>query len=316
VLEDSKAFWVIMEKVTGQDLFEQMSGSGLLPMCEVREVMRQLLSALKELHDRGAIHKDLKLENVMFNRTQQDPASPVCVKLIDFDTVEECKEPASPKRAKDVLGTDQYISQEAYDGLYSPASDIFAAGVIGFRVCTGKFPFPRDMFNDEAGENWVGSPKMKEIRKKLCQYKIDWSHRTWAKEPQAKNLIRWMLSSAEQQRPTANDALQHPWLSIAAAGAGSSQRSSSATGHNQGDQTTRSSGNMSPTLPPQRPRRSSAGQIHDMLSAAVRTAPSFRRPSTNTNNSGSPQNSGAYSGNPLKATGSTHSSSFGMALGG
>jgi serine/threonine protein kinase len=224
VLEDRKGYYVIMEKVQGQDLFETCTGKGLLPVVEVKEVLRQLLQALQELHSRNCIHKDLKLENIMFDRTPPHNAkadwsqmeagekhSPVQVKLIDFDTVETVV-PQTPKKAQDVLGTDQYIVQEAYDGNYSAASDIFAAGVIGYRLLTSKFPFKSDIFNDEAGENWVGSPKMKEIRDKLCKFKIDWSHRVFTLEPNARELLQAMLAVNEQQRPTADEALGHPWL--------------------------------------------------------------------------------------------------------
>eukprot|EP00931_Biecheleriopsis_adriatica_P065381 TRINITY_DN39910_c0_g1_i1.p1 TRINITY_DN39910_c0_g1~~TRINITY_DN39910_c0_g1_i1.p1 ORF type:complete len:633 (-),score=136.33 TRINITY_DN39910_c0_g1_i1:52-1716(-) len=226
VLEDKKGYYVVMEKVQGQDLFETMTGKGLLPVAEVKEVLRQLLQALAELHGRNCIHKDLKLENIMFDRTpppdmkvdwdallESGKHSPVQVKLIDFDTVEQ-HQPATPKKAKDVLGTDQYIAQEAYDGNYSSASDIFAAGVIGYRLLTSKFPFKSDIFDDEAGDNWVGSPKMKEIRQKLCNYKIDWSHRVFTVEPQARELLRSMLAVNETHRPTAKEALCHPFLAM------------------------------------------------------------------------------------------------------
>jgi len=222
VLEDKKGYYVIMEKVAGQDLFETMTGKGLLPVAEVKEVIKQLLQALEALHARNCIHKDLKLENVMFDRTPPANAkvdwdtlsgnqSPVKVKLIDFDTVETVQ-PQTPKKAKDVLGTDQYIAQEAYDGNYSAASDIFAVGVIGYRLLTAKFPYRADIFDDEAGDNWVGSPKMKEIRQKLQNYKIDWNHRIFSLEPQACALIKAMLNSNERERPTAKEALANTWF--------------------------------------------------------------------------------------------------------
>lgn len=222
VLEDRKGYYVIMEKVAGQDLFETMTGKGLLPVAEVKEVIKQLLQALAELHARNCIHKDLKLENVMFDRTPPANAkadwdtlsgnqSPVKVKLIDFDTVETVQ-PQTPKKAKDVLGTDQYIAQEAYDGNYSAASDIFAVGVIGYRLLTAKFPYRAEIFDDEAGDNWVGSPKMKEIRQKLQNYKIDWNHRIFSLEPQACALIKAMLNSNERERPTAKEALANTWF--------------------------------------------------------------------------------------------------------
>jgi len=227
VLEDEVAYYVIMEKVSGQDLFESVAGQSLLPVDDVKEILCQILVGLVELHQSGHIHRDLKLENIMLDRTPKvagkkgrasfealspSPASPVTVKLIDFDTVEEFT-PKTPRRRRDVLGTDQYIAQEAYEGNYSPASDVFAVGVIAYRLLTGKFPFKADMFDDKPGENWVGSPKMKEIRDRLRNFKIRFSgFSAFDRDEALCDLITGMLAVNEQDRPSAATALAHPWL--------------------------------------------------------------------------------------------------------
>jgi len=238
VLEDAKAYYVVMEKVSGQDLFESIAGKALLPVQEIKEILCQILVGLAELHAEGRIHKDLKLENVMLDRSPKTPKrgasftkaplrhhlnasdhpsfgdceSPVSVKIIDFDTVEEFAQETAPRR-KDVLGTDQYIAQEAYAGNYSPASDIFAVGVIAYRLVTGRFPFKADMFDDKPGENWVGSPKMKEIRERLMNYKVKFSgYPMFEKDQQCRELVMSLLAVNEFDRPTAEQALQHQWL--------------------------------------------------------------------------------------------------------
>jgi len=226
VIEDEKAYYVIMEKVDGKDLFESIAGQELLPLEESKEIIAQILAGLAELHSRGRIHKDLKLENVMLDRTPSNSpkkmrAPSFCgggvspsassVKLIDFDTVEAFVS-ETPKRTRDVLGTDQYIAQEAYDGKYSPASDVFAVGVIAYRLCAGKFPFKSDLFDDKPGENWVGSPKMKEIRNKLRTFKIKWSYKHFEQELGACDLVRSMLAVNDCDRPSAVQALSHKWL--------------------------------------------------------------------------------------------------------
>lgn len=216
VLEDDEAFYVVMEKVAGNDLFETLESEGRIQMALTKNLMRQMLSALSHLHLHNAIHKDLKLENVMVDLSSLNvPKQPGAVKIIDFDTLEEWT-PNSPK-AKDVVGTDQYIAQEAYAGSYSPLSDMFSVGVIAFRVVCGKFPYLDEMFDDEAGENWVGSPKMSLIRRRLKAHKLDFSQSIWQQEPQAKDLIQRMLAYNELQRPSAAAALEHPWLSDDAA---------------------------------------------------------------------------------------------------
>mmetsp|Transcript_64954 Transcript_64954/g.190560 ORF Transcript_64954/g.190560 Transcript_64954/m.190560 type:complete len:361 (-) Transcript_64954:23-1105(-) len=205
VLEDSKAFYVVMEKVSGMDLFEFLEQEGKPSVDHAKDVMRQLLTGIAHLHSNNAVHKDLKLENVMVNTGARD-----AVKVIDFDTVEEWT-PSSPL-AKDVVGTDQYISQEAYAGQYSPLSDIFATGVIGYRLLSGKFPFHDGMFDDEAGENWVGSPKMAQIRRRLKVAKVDFSHSTFRDNPGLCGLVQSMLAYNENVRPSAAAALEQPCL--------------------------------------------------------------------------------------------------------
>lgn len=215
VLEDPKAFYVVMEKVGGMDLFEALEAEGKVTVEMARDTLKQLLSSLTHLHSHNAVHKDLKLENVMLDYTagkgrgggkQQGSA----VKVIDFDTLEEWT-PSSP-RAKDVVGTDQYISQEAYSGKYSPLSDIFSTGVIAYRLLSGKFPFHDGMFDDEAGENWVGSPKMAQIRRRLKSAKVDFSHAVFRDCPESCDLVSRMLSGNELERPTASAALEHPFF--------------------------------------------------------------------------------------------------------
>jgi len=255
VVEDRDAYYVVMEKVSGKDLFETISGKVLLPTDEVKDIIFQILAALADLHAQGQIHRDLKLENVMIDRTLPIPessrkvsyfpsrgspkaphspmwatsATPVSVKLIDFDTLEQY-EAKAPKAARDVLGTNQYIAQEAYDGQYSPASDIFAAGVIGYRLLTGRYPFKSEIFDDKPGENWVGSPKMLEIRSKVCDFQIKWTYAAFESQPEAGNLLQRMLAQAARDRPSAKEALQHPWLARASSVLASPKSSAGGSG--------------------------------------------------------------------------------------
>lgn len=215
VLEDPKTFYIVMEKVSGMDLFETLEQEHV-SVDLGREILRQLLAAMAHLHAHNAVHKDLKLENVMvgvLSPKGKDPggySTPTSVKIIDFDTLDHWT-PASGV-AKDVVGTDQYIAQEAYAGKYSPLSDVFAVGVIGYKLVCGRFPFHDEMFDDEAGENWVGSPKMLQIRRRLKVAKVDYSHAVFKEHPQVLDLIKRMLSYDEQYRPTAAAALEHDWF--------------------------------------------------------------------------------------------------------
>lgn len=211
VLEDTKAIYVIMEKAQGVDLRELLCKECVnIPPQACRQILQNLLEAVQHLHDNSAVHKDLKLENIMVDSNSCERYNPKTVKIIDFDTVEEWS-PQTPA-AKDVLGTDRYIAQEAYAGRYSPFSDIFALGVIAYRMLTGSFPFHSELFDDKPGENWVGSRAMQRIQYRLKTAKINWKWEVFRDDPLACDLVQRMLSVKANDRPTAAEALSHPWF--------------------------------------------------------------------------------------------------------
>merc|ERR1719321_3058 len=209
VLEDSRAFYIVMEKADGMDLFELilLAKGRSFTVNAVREILYEVLQALAHLHEHNVIHRDLKLENVVIGGSGFGPKS---VKLIDFDTVAEWT-PTNPP-AIEVLGTDQYIAQEAYKGQYSPLTDVFAIGVIGYRLIVGRFPFQGEIFDDKPGENWAGSPKMEEIRSKLKEQKVNFNHSVFKENSQVAALLSSMLQHDPRHRPTAKEALEYEWM--------------------------------------------------------------------------------------------------------
>lgn len=236
VIECESFYYVVMEEVDGLDLFETLDFEGMLPVEDIKDIVREIITGVAELHERGLIHKDIKLENVMVRRASdtgpsnrsgfscsgtQTPSTTLSepdgsipqatvVKLIDFDTLDQWS-PKSPP-ARKVVGTDQYIAHEAYAGRYSPASDIFAVGVVAYRLLTGFFPFCPALF-DDAGESYVGSPKMKQMQRRLQRAEVDWGVPPFDTDSEALDFCRPMLAKVESDRPTAVELLEHPFLS-------------------------------------------------------------------------------------------------------
>lgn len=58
VCEDACRYYIIMERVGGQDLCYMLESSGSLPLSQSRDILRQTLEAVAELHTRGLIHKE------------------------------------------------------------------------------------------------------------------------------------------------------------------------------------------------------------------------------------------------------------------
>lgn len=229
VLEDSGAFYVVMEKAHGIDLFEtsRRQRGAVLSTVDIREILRQVLEALASIHSEGCLHRDLKLDNVVLDRSRRprDPQSQqrcshtgICAKIVDFDDAESWpRDSGTHGRGKPrcVVGTDQYIAPEAYSGEWSPASDVFSVGVMLFRLLNARFPFDPRIFDDAPGENFVGSRKMEEIRHRLEGSIIDFFRRARGapeSDPQALSLCRRMVAMDPRDRPSALEALEDPWF--------------------------------------------------------------------------------------------------------
>jgi calcium-dependent protein kinase len=232
--EDEHYFYTLLEACKGGDLFDffrmLLSDDMDAPTLEreVRIVMRELLVSLNYLHAQGMVHKDVKLENLVFKekggveprgaspkekkKSSKEPAcpkSPRMLKLIDFDFTEEW-EPNSP-RSRAVVGTDGYIAPEAYLGDVCPKSDIFSAGVVMYVLVAGRFPYDDDTFDDGPNENYVGHPKMKEIHNRLKNYNVRFG-RSWDELPEAKEFCRKLIEFDLDKRLDAAEALRHPWI--------------------------------------------------------------------------------------------------------
>jgi len=111
------------------------------------------------------------------------------------------------------MGTNQYIAPETYEGIYSPASDIFAAGVVGYWLLAGRPPFDPGIFDEAAGEHGARSPEMVEIQRKLKCAKVAWDDEDFGTGIESvASLLQSMLSNDPGMRPTATEALAHPFL--------------------------------------------------------------------------------------------------------
>ncbi|NED55528.1 serine/threonine protein kinase, partial [Micromonospora aurantiaca] len=125
--------YVVMELVDGGPLSGRLGRDGQLPWREAMTIGAEVASALAAAHARGVVHRDVTPGNVML--------TPTGVKVVDFGISALVGESdKGPDGA--LLGTPAYLAPERLDnGHVSPATDVYAVGLLLYRMLTGRLPW-------------------------------------------------------------------------------------------------------------------------------------------------------------------------------
>ena len=229
--------FIVMEWVEGPPLYEwaeqQARSTG-----EVCRVLSQLARALEAVHGAGAVHRDVKGDNVLVRLSDKRAV------LMDFGSCHfegaarltwQSLPPVTPAYLSPQAGLFHVRSLHHPDSYYppSPADDLYALGVTAYRLVMGQYPPPLDARQDEQGAWRVTSPDVRPLLESNSRI-----------EPRLREVISRLLSDAPEARGTARqvaEALEalvggdeRPerskpvegaqtrklWLTLAAAGAG------------------------------------------------------------------------------------------------
>ncbi|KAI4369480.1 hypothetical protein MLD38_017917 [Melastoma candidum] len=136
VLASKAKIYMVLEYVTGGELFDKIATNGKLSEADGRKVFQQLIDGVSYCHSKGAYHRDLKLENILVDSNGN-------IKVSDFGLS------ALPQHYRDdgllhtTCGSPNYVAPEVlanrgYDGA---TSDVWSCGVILYVVLTGALPF-------------------------------------------------------------------------------------------------------------------------------------------------------------------------------
>ena len=192
--EDTRNYYLVTEYLTGGELLDFILKHKVISEQETASYIKQLLSSVAYLHSRNIVHRDIKLENMIFESAEAGSA----LKLIDFGT----SVIRSPMRnMRHCKGTISYLAPEVIQNKYTEKCDIWSVGVCMYVLLSGKMPF--------------GGRDDKEVLDCIVrgQYKLTGTE--WvAVSPQAKDLIRKLIDSNPNTRISAQAALSHEWFSL------------------------------------------------------------------------------------------------------
>uniref|UniRef100_H2T2D6 Serine/threonine-protein kinase DCLK2 n=1 Tax=Takifugu rubripes TaxID=31033 RepID=H2T2D6_TAKRU len=186
--------YLIMELVKGGDLFDAIISSNKYTERDASCMLFNLASAIKYLHSLNIVHRDIKPENLLVYEHQDGSKS---LKLGDFGLATVVNGPLHT-----VCGTPTYVAPEiiAETG-YGLKVDIWAAGVITYILLCGFPPFRGSGDDQEA------------LFQQILQGLLDFPKPYWDNvSDSAKALITGMLQVEMDQRYTAMQVLDHPWV--------------------------------------------------------------------------------------------------------
>jgi NIMA (never in mitosis gene a)-related kinase len=188
--QERGCFYIIMEYADGGDLSKKIEARGKtrFPESEVLHDFIQIALALKYIHDRKILHRDLKTENVFLMKDGT-------IKLGDFGIAKVLDHTFELCRTQ--IGTPYYLSPEICDGKsYNSKTDIWSLGCLLYELCTLRHPF------DAANMNTLLTVILRGKYQPISQ--------SYSKDIRA--LLSKMLMKDPSKRPSVNQILGLPFI--------------------------------------------------------------------------------------------------------
>ncbi|XP_073143494.1 CBL-interacting protein kinase 23 [Henckelia pumila] len=190
VMASKTKIYIVMEFVTGGELFDKIASRGRLKEDEARTYFHQLINAVDYCHSRGVYHRDLKPENLLLDATG-------ILKVSDFGLSALPQQVREDGLLHTTCGTPNYVAPEVindkgYDGA---KADLWSCGVILFVLMAGYLPFEES--------------NLVTLYKKI--FKADFSIPPWFSSG-AKKLIKRILDPNPLTRITIAELLENDWF--------------------------------------------------------------------------------------------------------
>jgi len=200
-----------MDLCSGGELFDRITARGHYTEKDAAKVLRQVFEALYYMHSKKVAHCDLKPDNFLFAHQGDD----ALLKVIDFG-MSKFLQPR--KYFTKFCGTPYYVAPEVIAGKYTESCDMWSLGVVMFVILHGYPPFYADPAKYGAQED---QRVLQLIRRGFSPVVKDGYGAHFPKaipiSPAAMDLITKLLNQDTKKRLTAQEALDHPWMTGEAA---------------------------------------------------------------------------------------------------
>ncbi|OMJ78572.1 hypothetical protein SteCoe_21596 [Stentor coeruleus] len=189
--EDKRHYYIVTELCEGDTLYSRLRKIGKFSEKTVLEIMKQVLEGVSYIHSQNVVHRDIKLENILF--VSQDRLD---LKIADFgnsSTFSHIKKP------KGLCGTLHYLAPEVHKKEYDEKVDIWSCGILAYMLLTGKSPY-REIASKDI---------ITEIDQKIFAELINCCTEL---SDDGRDLLNRMLEKDPEKRISASEALMHNWF--------------------------------------------------------------------------------------------------------
>ncbi|CAN0182796.1 unnamed protein product [Lampetra planeri] len=198
--ETRKEHYVFLELATGREVFDWILDQGYYSEKDASLVIKQVLEAVAYLHSLGIVHRNLKLENIVYyNRLKHSK-----IVISDFHLAR-----AEDGLIKEPCGTPEYLAPEMVGRQrYGRPVDLWATGVVIYILLSGNPPF----YDDQDEEDYENHDK--NLFRKILSAEFEFDSPYWDDiSDAAKELVTRLMDVDQNTRITAQEAIAHPWVS-------------------------------------------------------------------------------------------------------
>ncbi|XP_010722460.2 calcium/calmodulin-dependent protein kinase type 1G [Meleagris gallopavo] len=192
IYESTTHFYLVMQLVSGGELFDRILERGVYTEKDASVVIHQVLTAVKYLHENGIVHRDLKPENLLYLTPEENSK----IMITDFG-LSKMEQNGIMSTA---CGTPGYVAPEVLaQKPYSKAVDCWSIGVITYILLCGYPPFYEE----------TESKLFEKIKEGYYEFESPF----WDDiSESAKDFIRHLLEKNPDTRFSCEEALRHPWI--------------------------------------------------------------------------------------------------------
>lgn len=191
---DDQKLYFVLEYMPGGALFDLLAERKTFSEELASSIVRDILRGLAYLHAHNIVHRDLKPDNVLCSSSEW----PFQVKLADFGLSNVLDEVDDSLQSK--VGTPLYCSPELLmASSYNEKIDCWAAGILMYELLTGTRPF--------------NHPDSRIVINMIVEGNIRYPEELWSGiSAEAMHLVKSLLQRNPDERLSADQALQHPWI--------------------------------------------------------------------------------------------------------